>query len=394
MKYARLFLCTAIATLLAAALPLMAQSWAVAPSAPPGYVRPPIHVVYTPDAAIPTGVFPGKMRVAYGFNVIKNYGRGQTIAIVDAYDNPKVEADLATFNTTFKFPACTTANGCFQKVYAAGVKPPADVGGWGLEMALDVQWAHVIAPQAKIMLVEAASSSFGDMNNAVDVAVQMGASVVSMSYGGGEYASETSDDVHYSAQGVTFVASSGDSGTGAQYPAASPFVVSVGGTTLTINSTTGAYVSETAWSGSGGGLSRYEVAPAYQSGIQTGGRRGIPDIAFDADPNSGVPVYNSYACGGACPTGWVQVGGTSLSAPCWAGLFAIANSVRIAFGKTTLNQPQFILYPAPAADYHDITTGTNGSCAILCKTRPGYDFVTGLGTPRADLVIPALVTAP
>jgi subtilase family serine protease len=394
MKSARIFCFTVITALLVAALPSMAQPLVDAASVPPGHVRPPIHVIVGAQPAIPTGIFPGKMRIAYGFNNIKNYGKGQTIAIVDAFDNPNVEADLATFNTTFKFPACTTANGCFQKVYATGVKPPSDTQGWGLEMALDVQWAHVIAPQAKIMLVEAASNSFTDMNYAVDVAVQMGASVVSMSYGGGEYATEVNDDVHYNVPGVTFVASSGDSGTGAQYPAASPYVVGVGGTTLTINSTTGAYVSETAWSGSGGGVSRYETAPAYQSGIQTGGRRGIPDIAFDADPATGVPVYNTFACGGACPTGWVQVGGTSLSAPCWAGLFAIANSQRAAAAKTTLTQPQFILYPAPAAGYHDITTGSNGSCLYLCKARPGYDFVTGLGTPKADLVIPALVAAP
>ncbi len=392
MKNVRFLLLGVLAVLAVAALPLLAQSPAAAGS--PGYVHPPIHVVVTPDATRPSGIYPNKMRIAYGFNLIKNYGKGQTIAIVDAFDDPKVEADLATFNTTFKFPACTTANGCFQKVYAAGSKPPADTSGWSLEMALDVQWAHAIAPLAKIMLVEAASNSFTDMNTAVDVAVQMGASVVSMSYGGPEYATEVNDDVHYNVQGVTFVASSGDSGTGAQYPAASPFVVSVGGTTLTIDGTTGAYISETAWSGSGGGLSRYETAPAYQSGIQTKGKRGIPDIAFDADPASGVPVYNSYACGGACPTGWVQVGGTSLSAPCWAGLFAIANSQRAAAGKATLNQPQFILYPAPAADYHDITTGSNGSCPILCKARPGYDFVTGLGTPKGNLVIPALVGAP
>lgn len=304
----------------------------------------------------------------------------------DAFDNPKVEADLATFNAVFKFPACTTANGCFQKVYAAGVKPPADAFGWGLEMALDVPWAHVIAPQAKVMLVEAASNSFTDMNHAVDVAVQRGAGIVSMSYGGSEYSTEVNDDVHYNVPGVTFVASSGDSGTGAQFPAASPFVVAVGGTTLIIDGATGAYVSEKARSGSGGGLSRYETAPGFQSGINTNGKRGIPDIAFDADPASGVPVYNTFACSGACPTGWVQVGGTSLSAPCWAGLFAIANSMRATAGKNVLTLPHYILYPA-ASSYHDITTGSNGSCPILCKARAGYDFVTGLGTSKADQVI-------
>jgi subtilase family serine protease len=334
------------------------------------------------------------MRAAYGFNLIQNHGQGQTIAIVDAFDDPNIEADLGTFSTTFHLPPCTTANGCFKKIYATGTKPPSDTTGWSVEIALDVEWAHAIAPAAKIILVESANNTNSAMYLAVDVAVQNGASVVSMSWGGPEASNETTADFHFNVPNVTMVTSSGDSGHGAQYPAASPFVVAVGGTSLVINGTTGAYVSEKAWSGSGGGLSRFEAQPIYQNGVQSTGKRGIPDVSYDADPATGVPVYNSFACGGACPTGWGQYGGTSISAPQWAALFAIANSQRVTAGKATLNQVQFLLYPAAEADYHDVILGTNGACGARCTAGPGYDFVTGVGSPKANLLIPALVAAP
>jgi subtilase family serine protease len=134
--------------------------------------------------------------------------------------------------------------------------------------------------------------------------------------------------------------------------------------------------------------------PVYQSGVQNTGKRGIPDVAYDADPNTGVPVYSSYACGRTCYTGWVQFGGTSMSAPQWAAIIAIANSERKAAGKANLNQVQFLLYPAAETDYHDVTTGTNGTCGAQCTAGIGYDFVTGLGSPKVNLLIPALVAAP
>ncbi len=351
------------------------------------FAYPPLHRVIIPNIspdAGPTGVFPGKMKVAYGFNQLTAYGKGQTIALVDAYDDPNAEADLGSFSTVFKLPVCTTANGCFKLIYQGGTKPPADTGGWSNEIAIDTQWAHAIAPAANIMLVEAQSSSFADLLAAVDTAVQNGATVVSMSWSGAEFSAETSEDTHFNVTGVTFVAAAGDAGHGAQYPAASPFVVGVGGTSLTLNSNA-TWASETAWVDSGGGASKYETEPSYQMAVQSTGKRGIPDVAYDGDPNTGVPSFSSFSCS-ACHTGWTQWGGTSIGTPQWAALFAIVNGERIAKGKTALTQPQVALYPAAEADYHDITTGSNGTCGAACNARAGYDFVTGLGSPQANLL--------
>jgi subtilase family serine protease len=380
------------AVALAVALPLAAQDGT---DILQGTSHPPLQRVIVPDAspdAGPSGTFPGKMKVAYGFNSITKYGAGQVIALVDAYDDPNAEADLGVFNTEFKLTACTTANGCFKKILAAGT--PADTTGWTNEIAIDIEWAHAIAPAAKIILVEAKSNSNADLYAAVDLAVSNGATVVSMSWGGGEASNESTSDSHFEVTGVTFVASSGDGGHGVSYPAASPFVVAVGGTTLTINSTTGAWESETAWNDSGGGVSAYEAEPSYQEGVQTTGKRGVPDVAYDGNPSTGVPAYSSYNCGSACYLGWNQWGGTSIGSPQWAALFAIANNERALASKHRLYQPQTLLYPDAEADYHDITSGSNGSCGADCKAGVGYDYVTGLGSPQANLLIPALVAAP
>jgi len=373
MKAAWLFL---------AALPLAAQ---------PIHIAHPTIVIPPQQDALgkPKGIFPAKMRVAYGFNQVANQGVGQTIGIVDAFDDPNIESDLGVFDTQFKLPSCTTANGCFTKIYATGTKPKTN-GNWAAEISLDVEWAHAIAPQAHIILVEAAGQSNAQLYQAVDVAVQNGATVVSMSWGTDEYSTEVNDDSHFNVAHVTFVAASGDSGHQSIYPAASPYVVAVGGTSLTIASN-GAWQSETAWSGSGGGLSAYEPEPSYQAGVQNNGFRGIPDVAYDADTKTGVPIYISAGIYGLL--GWVEVGGTSMAAPQWSALFAIANSMRAAQSKAPLSQVQFDLYPIPG-DYHDIVSGNNGSCGSQCTAGPGYDFVTGLGSPLANVVIPALVAAP
>ncbi|HLZ92088.1 MAG TPA: S53 family peptidase [Candidatus Acidoferrum sp.] len=333
-------------------------------------------------------------RHAYGFDQITNQGSGQIIGIVDAYDDPNIESDLGVFDSQFGLTACTSGNGCFQKIYASGSKPRTNAG-WSLEMSLDVEWSHAIAPQAKIILVEAASNSFANLLQAVDVAVQNGASVVSMSFGGSEFSSEASNDTHFAVNGVTFTASSGDSGNGVEYPAASPDVVAVGGTTLNIGSD-GSYISETAWSGSGGGQSAYEAEPSYQANYpipnDPSGVRGVPDVAYDADPNTGFSVYDTVRYQGQ--SGWFQVGGTSAGAPQWAALFAIANSLRVGAGKATLSSTGTAVYSVAKANYslnlHDITSGTNGSCGTLCTATTGYDYVTGLGSPQANNIITAL----
>ena len=211
-----------------------------------------------------------------------------------------------------------------------------------------------------------------------------------MSWGSSEFNGESFYDSNFTTpaghQGVTFVASTGDQGSPGEYPAYSPNVLAVGGTSLYLNAG-GSYESESAWSGSGGGTSIVEAAPAYQEGTGASAARTIPDVSSDADPNSGVPVYDSY--NGTSATPWEQVGGTSLAAPTWAGLIAIANQGRVAWGGPTLDGSEQTLpaiYAISSGDFHDVTTGGNGGDSA----GPGYDLVTGRGTPRANLLVPDL----
>ena len=200
---------------------------------------------------------------------------------------------------------------------------------------------------------------------------------------------ETTYDSHFTTpsghNGVTFVAASGDSGSPGCYPAYSPNVLAVGGTTLTVSGNN--YVNEAGWSGSGGGQSSYESEPPYQNSVQSSGSRQIPDVSFDADPESGVAVYDSYDYGTSTP--WAQIGGTSLATPCWAGLIAIANQLRASHGVASLDGPSGTLpalYDLPATDFNDITSGSNGGYSA----GPGYDMVTGIGSPIANKLVPDL----
>jgi hypothetical protein len=340
----------------------------------------------------PVGYYPAQIRHAYGidqinFNGITGDGTGQTIAIVDEYDNPNIAQDLAAFDAAFGGPNPPS----FTKVDQNGGTnyPGVDpTGNWETEEALDVEWAHVVAPGASIVLVECTPSG---MLTGVNTARNLpGVSVVSMSWGARDFSGESNLDSFFTTPpnhgGVTFVAGAGDTGAGCNYPSSSPNVLAVGGTTLSVDNF-GNYIGETAWSGSGGGPSANEPVPAYQVGVQNTGRRTTPDVAFDADPNTGVAVYDSYNNGTASP--WVQIGGTSLATPCWAGLVAIADQGRALNGLGPLDGRQQVL-PAiyqqlPVGDFHDITTGSNGHPA-----GPGYDMVTGRGTPIANVLVPAL----
>lgn len=354
----------------------------------------------------PTGLSPTTINQLYQFNLLScssglTCGSGQTIAIVDAFDDPTAESDLATFSTQFGLPACTTANGCFTKATPQGL-PRADQG-WALEISLDIQWAHAIAPGAKILLVEAATNSFTNLFGAIDyAATQSGVHQLSMSWGGGEFSSEASSDSHFQVSGVSFFASSGDGGHGVIYPSSSPNVIGVGGTTLNFNRDK-TFTGETAWPGSGGGISAYESEPSYQvtyGGTSTGtlltttgGNRGAPDVSYDADPKSGVSVYDSYGYHGQ--HGWFQVGGTSAGSPQWAALFAIVNSGRSTPISSTSFGTGSIVYnsatgSAYASNFRDITAGTNGNCGTDCSASSGYDFVTGVGSPLANNLVPYL----
>lgn len=337
--------------------------------------RPPFHIKPFITAS-PTGLTAAQIRHAYGFDQITNNGAGQTIAIVDAFGSPTLQQDLNTFSDTFGLPRTTV------RVVNAQGAPGLD-SGWALETSLDVEWAHAIAPNATILVVVARTASFNNLLAAVDIAVSMGAKQVSMSWGSNEFSGEGAQDFHFNRSGVVFFASSGDNGAGVEWPAVSPNVVSVGGTTLRLNAQ-GNVLSETAWSGSGGGSSRFVARPGYQNGWQNTGGRGVPDVSYDADPASGFSVFIRNFNG---TTGWITVGGTSAGAPQWAAIAALVNSRR----AQSLSGWNTALYAEAAANYlafyRDITSGNNGGFNAGAR----YDFVTGLGRPVPARLIPALV---
>ncbi len=335
----------------------------------------------TPPASGGTGYDPCDLQSAYDLPST-SAGTGQTIGIVDAYDDPNAEADLGVYRSTYGLPACTTANGCFKKVSQTGTTSyPAANSGWAGEISLDVDMASAICPNCHIVLVEATTNSLSDLGTSVNQAVTQGATVVSGSFGGPEFAGESTYDVaFYTHPGVPMFLSAGDDDYGAQYPATSPNVVAVGGTALVPSSSNRGW-SETAWGftpnlggnptfiGTGSGCSAYESKPSWQ--VDGGcGARMEADVAAVADLNTGVRVYNTYAS-----TGWEDFGGTSVAAPVIAGIAALAG------GTVT---PSFIY--AHSNQLWNITEGTNGPCPgvpqYFCFAGIGYNGPTGLGSPN------------
>ena len=315
----------------------------------------------------PVGLSPATMRAAYGFSTSSTAGAGKTIALVDAYDDKTAVNDLSVFSTQFGLPACTTANGCFTKVnQTGGTKYPSSNAGWALEISLDIEWAHAIAPGAKILLVEASSASFTNLLAAEDYA-SAHAQYVSNSWGGSEFSGENTYDSHFNKSGVSFFVSAGDAGLPAEYPSASPNVISVGGTLLTFN-TNGSLASETGWANGGGGCSSYETATTAQSSfsgyaqVKCAGKRATPDVSLDAAPNSGAAVYDSTKYSGQ--SGWWQIGGTSLSSPMLAARSADAGVVTNAS----------YIY-ANNITFRDITSGNNGAACLV-----GFDLCSGRGS--------------
>ena len=324
---------------------------------------------------------PAQIRAAYGFTGLSETGAGQTIAIVDAYGDSTLSADLHAFDQQFGLadPKLSVEN------ETGGTKLPGNNSGWDMEISLDVEWAHAIAPGANILLVEASSSSLNDLLSAVNTARNTaGVSVVSMSWGTSDFSGEATYNSYFTTPPghtpVTFVASSGDSGAGASWPAIADNVLAVGGTTLKLTAS-GGYSSESAWSGSGGGYSTNETESSYLTGMQSTGKQSDPDVAYDADPNTGFYVRS----GG----NWYDVGGTSAGAPQWSALIALANQGRAAAGKAALTNADQTLMSLSSSDFHDITTGSNGAY----KATTGYDVVTGRGTPIANLVVNGLIAA-
>ena len=331
--------------------------------------RPPIHI-FGQASSKPAGLNPTRVKAIY--NLPASGGSG-IIAIIGAYDNLNIENDLNIYSQEFNLAPCTFKNGCLIK-HALGITK-ADAN-WSLETALDVEWAHALAPNAKILLVEAKTPSGQNFMDAIDYArKQPGVVAISMSWGGAEFPEEVNLDEYFkSANGkITFFASSGDSGTGASWPAASPNVVAVGGTTVSLTAT-GKLIAESAWTGSGGGLSDYELEPSYQlkyAVSKANGRRAIPDVSYIADPHSGFSVY----CSSGQLKGWYVLGGTSAGAPQWAAIKALglsADNNKFYQDKASVN---FASY------FRDIKSGVNGDCGYYCEARRHYDFVTGLGSP-------------
>jgi subtilase family serine protease len=296
------------------------------------------------------------------------------VAIVDAYDDPHAESDLATYRSTFGLSSCTTANGCFRKVdQTGGTAYPRGNTGWAEEISLDVDMVSAICPKCHVLLVEAASNSFLNLSTAENTAAALGANAISNSYGGSEFSSEAAYDANYSHSGVAITASSGDGGYGVEWPAASPNVTAVGGTSLTASNGTRGW-SETAWSGAGSGCSAYETEPAWQQNLGLAGctKRMVADVSAVADPNTGVAVYDTYGT-----SGWLVFGGTSVASPIIASVYALAgNSASVTSGSYPYSQP---------GSLNDVSSGSNGkSCApsYLCTAGAGYDGPTGLGTPN------------
>ena len=339
----------------------------------------------------PSGYTPPAIRKYLG---LSGTGSGQTIAIVDAYNDPTISSDLASFDKQFSLPAPYS----FKKVSETGstTSLPTTDANWSLEISLDVEWAHAVAPAASILLVEATSSSLSDLDTAIDYAAkQTGVVVISNSWGtSGEISGETTLDSHCKLTKAVCVFSTGDAGYPGGYPAYSPYVVAVGGTTLNLStSSTGAVsvASEAAWSGSGGGVSIDEAKPAYQSKVVATGRA-IPDVSYDADPSTGFAVYDSTSYNGS--SGWFQMGGTSAGAPQWSAIVAAADQLRkskskaplAAWNSTTSTFPTGLDLYGLTSGLADITSGaTNGTCGSICTPTVGYDTVTGLGSPRAGV---------
>ena len=377
---------------------------------PVSNVRPPQLTAgegLTPQAVPLSGYYfetPSSLACVYGFvaqttgcnpmtaKAVITGGSGLAIAIVDAYHNPNIATDLATFAKQFGLPA---PGSNFQVVYASGKKPPNDSIGWSLESSLDVEWAYAMSPNAKIYLVEAASDYTSDLLTAVDVASNLvakaGGGIVSMSWGGSEFSGQTTYDSHFKAANVTYIASSGDA-PGVSWPSSSAFVVSAGGTSISRNPAIGDFVGEMTWQQAGSGLSSIVARPSYQNGLSlVGSHRGVPDIAAVADPDTGVWVYAQYACtyiyycGG---TDWVPVGGTSAAAPVEAGVMS-HKGVKFPAAQGALAA----IYTGSIGTFRDITSGNCGPYAGYLAAS-GWDLCTGRGSLLGTLRMTAGLKTP
>ena len=327
-----------------------------------------------PTGANPAGYHPADLQSAYN---VPSSTATPTVAIVDAYNDPYAASDLATYRAQFGLPAC--GSGCFTQVNQnGGTSLPRNNAGWSQEISLDLDMVSAICPTCHILLVEASSASYANLGTAVDTAAGWpGVVAISNSYGGSDSSSDSSYDAYYDHPGKAVTVSSGDNAYGVEYPASSPYVTAVGGTSLTKDASTARGWTETAWSSAGSGCSAYEPQPSWQSSVSNissvCGGRAVADVSADADPNTGVSVYDSYAYQGY--KGWLVFGGTSVASPIIASMYALAgNTSGIDNGS----------YPySHTSSLNDVTSGSNGSCGNdLCNAVTGWDGPTGLGTPN------------
>jgi subtilase family serine protease len=319
---------------------------------------------------LPAGYGPPDFQDAYKLPS-GSEGKGVTVAVVDAYDDPNAEADLAVYRNTYGLPPCTTKNGCFKKVNQNGGSHLPDPNGlWALEISLDVDMVSAICPNCNILLVEAESGSISHLGPAVNTAVRKGAHAVSNSYENRlRHKNRKEEKLYYRHPGVAITVASGDWGYNyrLQFPADSPYVISVGGTTLTRAQNDRGW-NETVWSGTGSECSDREPKPSWQTDTGCENRTAV-DVAADASPGTGAAVYDTYGQGG-----WLVVGGTSESSPIIASVFALAND-KVQYGSRVYMNPEHL---------YDVTSGSNGTCSptYLCTAGTGYDGPTGLGTPH------------
>ncbi len=331
----------------------------------------------------PAGYGPSDLLSAYNLAAAAAQSGGtQTVAIVDAFDDPNAEADLAVYRSQYGLSACTTANGCFRKVNeTGGTSYPSPDTGWSEEISLDLDMVSAICPKCKVLLVEASSNTFSDLGASVDEAATLGATQISNSYGNdyrnGQYGGSESD---YDHPGIAITASSGDYGYGVSYPASSQYVTAVGGTALSPASNQRGW-SESAWTGAGSGCSTFVAKPSWQTDSGCSNRT-VADVSAVADPNTGVAVYDTYNV-----SGWLVFGGTSASSPIIASYYAlIGPSAATNYGSFAYSHQSL---------FNDITSGSNGSCGgtYLCQARTGYDGPTGIGTPAGVPGAAATLTA-
>jgi subtilase family serine protease len=394
-----LFALSTCMLLVLAVPPVVAQ----APDISHMYAHTPLRFSDLPqNTSVAFGIYPAQFKAAYGFNQIANQGQGQTIAVVDADNDPYIETDVAFYLSYFHLPACN-----FQVVQVGN---PLNSPVWALEMSLDMEQVCMLAPQANIILVEANSQSLADLFAAVQVAYSApyNATVISMSWDYPEFSGESSYDSYLcnitngNGQPVTFVVATGDNlGENLLYPGDSKCVISAGGTDLILstplpppNPTQLDYGVETAWYGTSGGVSLYEAQMPWQNpacATWSTTNRCVPDISSVA---SDIPVYDTYFYGP-----WINVSGTSIATPDWASFFTLVNSMRVSQDKPLLSQAAQDLYTIYYSsnyltDFHDVTMGSDGNCGSECDAGPGYDLATGIGSYQANNLITALVAEP